>query len=480
MLASIRSRLWISYAALIAAALLIVAVVQVVFLLRNPTTYRQTSLRVLAAQNLLQRGPAAVEKADIIAEALDVRVMVFSASGALTSDSAANRPELRLPSEPRIARLIDTTMDASGRPWLFSSTRLTDGRLVLVAAPRPRLLPPANLLRDELWRPMIQGGLAALVLALIFAYLLAGWIAAPIQRLAEAARSVASGGSRKSARASPGKTVLSLAGMPEAVPEEGPQEVRELTRSFNSMVQRVEASQRSQREFLANVSHELKTPLTSIQGFSQAILDGTADTPAAQRQAAEVIHAEAERMHRMAVDLMELARLDAGTADLHMGPVDVRGLLSGVGDRLRPIAQAQGVDLVFTLPPTLATLRGDADRLSQIFNNLIDNAVKFTPRGGRVDVRAEPEGGGVRIAVSDTGPGISARDLPHIFERFFQADEARGGGGGHGAGLGLAIAREMAEAHGGRITVRSELGHGAEFVVHLPPLEGSRVERGAA
>jgi two-component system sensor histidine kinase ResE len=224
----------------------------------------------------------------------------------------------------------------------------------------------------------------------------------------------------------------------------------------------------------------LKTPLTSIQGFAQAIKDGTASSPEERRQAAEIIHGEAGRMHRLAVDLLDLAALDAGTVDFRTAPVDLHAVLTQLGSRFEPIATSAGVTLDIALPTGLSAVAGDGDRLLQVFTNLVDNALKFTPRGGSVHARVEQDRGETRVVVKDTGQGISAEDMSHIFERFYQADAARGGGEKHGAGLGLSIARELTEAHGGRISVRSALGHGAEFVVHLPLATGSREERGAA
>jgi two-component system sensor histidine kinase ResE len=234
------------------------------------------------------------------------------------------------------------------------------------------------------------------------------------------------------------------------------------------MVARVQASHRSQQDFIANVSHELKTPLTSIQGFAQAILDGTADTPEALRQSADVIYNEAARMHRMALDLLDLARLDAGTAGLMMSPVNMTALLQSMGEKFTPTALRKGVDLNIHLARDLPEVVGDGDRLAQVFTNLVDNALKFTPRGGKISVRAAPDRDELQISVSDTGRGISPETLPYIFERFYQADASRQGGDRHGAGLGLAIVHEIVAAHGGRISVRSAPDRGTAFIVHLP------------
>jgi len=241
----------------------------------------------------------------------------------------------------------------------------------------------------------------------------------------------------------------------------------------------VHTSQESQRDFVANVSHELKTPLTSIQGFSQALLDGMASTPEAQKQAAQVIYDESGRMHRMVIDLLDLARLDAGTLDLQHSPVDLSALLHNIAEKLAP--QARSGNLEIRVETTdLPAVIGDGDRLAQVFTNLVDNALKFTPAGGVITLRAASSGSNIQVEVEDTGEGIPPEALSNIFNRFYQADLSRSGGRKHGAGLGLAIVKEILEAHGGKITVRSELGKGSTFIVYLPlgsPAPGSIVSK---
>jgi len=163
------------------------------------------------------------------------------------------------------------------------------------------------------------------------------------------------------------KVVAAARAMPSAeakpVDVQGPQEVQELTRAFNSMIARTQASQKSQREFVANVSHELKTPLTSVQGFAQAILDGTADSGDARQKAAQVIYDESGRMHRMVLDLLDLARLDAGTADITMAPVNLSGLLNAVAEKFTPQLQRAGVNIKVDVVENLQTITADGDRL---------------------------------------------------------------------------------------------------------------------
>jgi signal transduction histidine kinase len=314
-------------------------------------------------------------------------------------------------------------------------------------------VPVLNILKDELLLPLLEGGAVALLLSLILAFALSRWVADPLQKLIVAARKYPSQETN-------------------VVSPRGPHEVQSLTQAFNSMVGRVQRTQRSQRDFVANISHELKTPLTSVQGFAQAILDDTADTPEARKQAAQIIYSEAGRMHRMALDLLDLARLEGGTADLKMSSVEMGVLLRTILEKFTPQAQKAGVALHLNIPEPLPAVVGDGDRLAQVFTNLVDNALKFTPAGGQIALSAANAGAEMEISITDTGEGIPNEALPHLFDRFYQVDRARAGGetaaGRRGAGLGLAIVQEIIQAHGGRINVRSEVGRGTTFVIRLP------------
>jgi two-component system sensor histidine kinase ResE len=204
-----------------------------------------------------------------------------------------------------------------------------------------------------------------------------------------------------------------------------------------------------------------------------------AGTPEQQKQAAQVIYDESGRMHRMVLDLLDLARLDAGTLDLQHSPMDLAALLNNIAEKMAPQARSGNLEIQVDAS-NLPMITGDGDRLSQIFTNLVDNAIKFTPAGGSINIQATQSGSVIQVEVTDTGEGISPEALLHVFSRFYQADLSRTGGQKHGAGLGLAIVKEILEAHGGKIVVRSELGKGSTFIVNLPlemPESGSGISK---
>ncbi|MBN8654503.1 MAG: HAMP domain-containing histidine kinase [Anaerolineae bacterium] len=454
MFSSLRSRLWLSYAFIIVTALSVVTIVLFISLFQNPLLYRQTTERLRAVQAVLVERSKEAEAPPLSvlaarnAQTFNVRVVLYSKARDMVYDTADDLAPLVFPENKRITRVLPLVRDTNGTAWLYSIEKFPDGTFLMVTTPRPRnsIL---NIFGDEFMPVIVTSGVLALLLSLVVAFLISGWIANPLQKVVNAAR-----------------------GMPSAeikpVVEAGPYEVQELTRAFNSMAARVQASQKSQREFVANVSHEMKTPLTSIQGFAQALLDGTANTQESQQKAAQVIYNESERMHRMVLDLLDLAKLDAGTADMNMSPVNMRVLLNSIAEKFTPQSQRAGVKIETDIPSDLPPLIADGDRMAQVFTNLIDNALKFTPRGGAITLRAFTDADKMIASVIDTGVGIPEEDLPFIFQRFYQADPARKGGETHSAGLGLAIVHEIVAAHGGRISVQSRKGMGTTMEVILP------------
>jgi two-component system, OmpR family, sensor kinase len=452
MFTSLQSRLWLSYALVVTASLTVVALVLLIFLIRNPVLSRQTQQQLRTVANTITAKPQAFLADSVelqrFAEMNGVRILMFNTSRQLLMDTHADEAELPFPRRNLINRTAQTAIDASGKAWLYIATRLSDRQVLVVAAPRPRV-PVLNIFADEFLFPIIQGGLIAMLFSLILAFALSRWVADPLQKVVVTASQY------------PSDQV-------KPIEVRGPREVQTLTHAFNSMLARVQSSQRSQKDFVANVSHEMKTPLTAIQGFAQAILDGTADTPEARNRAAQIIYDESTRMHRMSLDLLELVRLEAGTADLDRSPVDLVALLQGVVEKFSIRAQNAGVELAMDVPDDLPSIIADGDRLAQVFTNLVDNALKFTPAPGRVRLSAKKAGDGIELSVADTGMGVTRDALPRLFDRFYQADPARAGGKNHGAGLGLAIVKEIIQAHGGKIGVRSQVGSGTTLVIHLP------------
>lgn len=249
------------------------------------------------------------------------------------------------------------------------------------------------------------------------------------------------------------------------VPVSGPGEIGQLATRFNVMAGRIQESNQILRDFVANVSHDLRTPLTMITGFSQALLDGTAEE-AEIGAAAAVINEEAGRMQRLVEGLLQLARLESGLLPLDRHPVAVRPFVAGIIER--HTAGRSCPEIVNRVPDTLPPIDVDPDHLGRALGNLLDNAIEYTPRGGRVEIAAHAvDAGRIEISVADTGKGITADDLARIFERLYRGDKNRVAGSGH-SGLGLAIVREIAEAHGGQVTVESAPGRGTTFRLIVP------------
>ncbi|PWH18215.1 MAG: PAS domain-containing sensor histidine kinase [Ardenticatenia bacterium] len=218
------------------------------------------------------------------------------------------------------------------------------------------------------------------------------------------------------------------------------------------------------RDFISNVSHELRTPLASLKALVETLRDGALDDPAATRRFLDRIEAEVDTMTQIVEELLELARTESGRAPLRLVPTPLSAIVLPPIERLRPQAERANLELIVDLPEDLPPVLADVERARQVVGNLVHNAIKFTPPGGKINVRAQLRNGEVLLAVQDTGVGISAEDLPRIFERFYKADRARSGGG---TGLGLAIARHIVQAHGGRIWAESTEGSGSTFFFTL-------------
>ena len=350
--------------------------------------------------------------------------------------------------------------------WLYVARANAGARNIgiLVAEVQQSSGPDSAIYRRVLQQLAMAGCIGGL-LSVLLALLISWSVSSPLRQLAQAADAIAEGN------------------YDQTVPVQGPTEVEELAQNFNSMAEQVKASQQSQRDFLANVSHDLKTPLTSIQGFAQAITDGAAGDAESVRRSAGVIQDEAQRMSRMVTELLDLARIESGQIVMRQEAVQLNAVLRDCADKLMLRAQQASVKLDVQAPDDLPVITGDGDRLAQVFTNLLDNALKHTPEGGKVTLAARSLTGssivqkgktwpaGIEVSVSDTGSGIPPEDLSRIFERFYQVDKSRSRGGG--LGLGLAIVKQIVEAHHGMIQAQSVVSVGSRFVVMLPLSPGT-------
>ena len=285
--------------------------------------------------------------------------------------------------------------------------------------------------------------IVAVAVAVAVASLLGARLAMPLREIGRAARQIAAGDYRA------------------RIPRKGPEEIVSLSDSFNQMAAALEEQERMRREFIANAAHELRTPLTNLQGYLEALRDGVIDPDPATF---ESLLEESERLVRLSRSLDTLAAGDAGDAPATID-LDLARLIRSAVDLARPGIVSGGLELSVDVPADLPA-RGDPDQLAQVLSNLLQNAVRYTPAGGRIDVTAERRPGDVLVSVTNTGDGIPSEDLPHVFERFYRVEKSRDRARG-GAGIGLAIVRQLVEAAGGRVGAESRDGR-TTFWFSLP------------
>ncbi len=332
--------------------------------------------------------------------------------------------------------------------------------------------PPARELRVTLSNPfssreettatitevLLNAALVALVVALLVALLLAQWLARPLRRLTVTSRLLAEG--HLDARVE--------------IPANSPPEVQELSDAFNDMAERLQGSvaiisadRDRSREFVADVSHELRTPIAAMRTFNELLLEGAAEDPETREEFLRGSRQQLERLDWLAANLLELSKLDSGLVALQLRDEDLRTVAEDAVDHAEPMAERKGVELRTHLPGTAIIQPHDPPRLGQVLGNLIGNAIKFTPKGGVVEVTVQTTAEGAAFIVSDNGVGIDADELEHVFDRFYRGTRRREERAG-GSGLGLAIARSIVDMHHGRISISSTPDVGTEVLVTLP------------
>jgi signal transduction histidine kinase len=293
---------------------------------------------------------------------------------------------------------------------------------------------------------LLWGGLLALGVAMVFTFVLSRRISAPIRALTSAARRLGQGD------------------YSQRVNFHTKDEVGELAQTFNSMADDLTRAEQLRRNLVADAAHELRTPLSNIRGYLEAIRDGLMRPDASTLDS---VYEEALLLSKLVEDLQELSLSDAGQLQMVCQPEDIAVSVRSAVSAALPQADAKGVSLTVDLPAVLPHCNIDYHRIGQVLRNLLDNALAHTPEGGSITVSARELGNQVEVAVSDTGEGIPADDLPNIFERFYRVDKSRARATG-GSGLGLTIAKRLVEAHGGKIEVQSELGKGSRFAFTVP------------
>lgn len=299
---------------------------------------------------------------------------------------------------------------------------------------------------DRVNQGLALAALGTIVIALVVAILLSRQLTSPIRRLTAAARGIAAGR------------------FDQRVSVSSSDEVGQLADSFNEMASKLRMGEVQRRQMLADIAHELRNPLSTIQGNLEGMLDGV--LPLKPEQVATA-YDQTLVLSRLVEDLRLLSLAEARQLHLEKTETDLGSLVRGVVDNFRPLAQERGVDLQARIPAWPAIVTVDPQRISQVVANLLSNALRYVAGGDTVTVAIRRTDSGSEVYVSDSGPGIDADELPHVFERFYRVEKSRSRSAG-GSGLGLAIAKELVETHGGRIWVESQVGQGAKFTFAIP------------
>ena len=367
-----------------------------------------------------------------------VRLLLADERGTVVADTASSAT----------GTMLKSTELGAGTPVLVNERQV--GTLLAVPAAADVGTPAGDFLRT-VNRSTWLAGLAAGAVALALGLLIFRHIIAPVRAVTTAAQHIAAGQ------------------LDQRVPVTSRDEIGQLAETFNQMADELDRDQQLRRNMVADIAHELRTPLSVVQANLEAMLDGV--LPASPQEIAS-LHDETVLLTRLVADLRLLSLAEAGQLKLERAETDLGDLLRKVVGRMNVRAQASGVELLTDVALGLPMFNVDADRIGQVIGNLVSNALRYTPTGGRVTVRAALQAqAGDRptgiIEVADTGSGIAPKDLPFVFDRFYRADKSRSRAGG-GSGIGLAIVKYLVEAHGGHVWVESKVGRGTTFTFTLP------------
>jgi signal transduction histidine kinase len=370
-----------------------------------------------------------------------------------------NAPEVLDALAPGLGQGVDIRRDDNGAQVMYMAVLVQREYEVIAIL---RVVMPLGETIESINRSLLI--LLAAVLAIasgvsLFGWMLANTLARPIQVLTQAAGRMEKGD-------------LSVRVIPS-----GPQELRRLTEAFNSMASRLQSNLNELRAFVANASHELRTPLTVVKLRAEALREGAREDPEVANRFLTEIESEVDRLVRMVNDLLDLSRLEAGMGPSQRLKLNLGAIAHEVYETFSIRATRAKVKLALNVEPGLSPIVGDEDQVRRVLYNLVENAIKYTPNGGSVEVllRPGPKENTVRFLVRDTGPGIAPEHLPHVFERFYRAETSPSRPGAvRGSGLGLAIAKSIVESHGGEIGVSSQLGNGTTFWADFPGAPASQ------
>lgn len=486
MCSNIRSRLIISYIAVILVALAIALIALIA--LSRPVQARTNEFRLVAELNriitpLTQNIPSdafsnnrtlvsLITNRNQNLSDLTGRLLLIDAKGQILFDAynvwtgrKIQLPKSRSFRNNMLRGQINFPGDGAfvfvAQPFGLAESNTSKKFFIALVTPYPEI---TTAFVSELWAGFLVAGIIAFLLSVLLGLAIARSVAKPLRTIAKATNAIAEGD------------------YTHTVPESGPYEIKQLAQTFNGMTQQVQNSQTAMRDFVSNVSHELKTPLTSIQGFSQALLDGATQDETTRKRAATIIYDESARMRRLIEDLLDLAKIDAGQMTIGKNTIELTPLIKGILNTLSPQIQAKHLTITKNLEQWLIIM-GNGDRLTQVFTNLIDNAIKHTPIEGTIQINAWQETKNnpstkkttayACISITDSGPGIPPDEITRIFERFYQIDKSRTSKPGQGVGLGLTIAHDIVKAHSGYIEAKNIEGKGMQFKVCLPSSQAS-------